>query len=34
MASSKILEAKKSIVSEIQDNVKNSESVILFTYQG
>ena len=34
MASSKILEAKKSIVSEIQDSVKNSESVILFTYQG
>lgn len=34
MASSKILETKKSIVSEIQDNVKNSESVILFTYQG
>ena len=34
MASAKILENKKSIVSEIQDKVKNSESVIIFTYQG
>ena len=32
MASAKILENKKSIVSEIQDKVKNSESVIIFTY--
>ena len=34
MASAKILENKKSVVSEIQDKVKNSESVIIFTYQG
>lgn len=34
MASAKILENKKSIVSEIKDKVKNSESVIIFTYQG
>lgn len=34
MASAKILEAKKSVVSEIEENIKNSESVILFTYQG
>lgn len=34
MASSKILEAKKSIVSEITENLKSSESVILFEYQG
>lgn len=34
MASSKILESKKTIVSEITDNLKNSESVILFEYQG
>lgn len=34
MASSKILESKKAIVSEITDNLKNSESVILFEYQG
>ena len=34
MASATILENKKSIVSEIKDKVKNSESVILFTYQG
>ena len=34
MASQVNLEAKKVIVKEIIDNVKNSESVILFTYQG
>lgn len=34
MASSKILESKKAIVSEITDNLKNSEAVILFEYQG
>ena len=34
MASTKILENKKAIVSEIEENIKNSESVILFTYQG
>ncbi len=34
MASSKVLEAKKSIVSEITDKIKSSESVILFEYQG
>ena len=34
MASSKILESKKLIVSEIEDKIKNSESVILFEYQG
>ena len=34
MASSKILEAKKTIVSEITDKIKNSESVIVFEYQG
>ena len=34
MASKKILETKENIVSEIQDKVKNSESVILFSYQG
>ena len=34
MASQVNLEAKKEIVKEIIDNVKNSESVILFTYQG
>ena len=34
MASEKILNEKKVIVSEIIDNVKNSESVILFQYQG
>lgn len=34
MASEKILNEKKIIVSEIIDNVKNSESVILFQYQG
>ena len=34
MASTKVLEAKKQIVSEIADKVKNSESVIVFQYQG
>ena len=34
MASEKILDEKKQIVSEIVDNIKNSESVILFQYQG
>ncbi|HAB66268.1 MAG TPA: 50S ribosomal protein L10 [Firmicutes bacterium] len=34
MASAKILENKKAIVNEIKDNIKNSESVIIFTYQG
>lgn len=34
MASEKILSEKKNIVSEIIDKIKNSESVILFQYQG
>ena len=34
MASSKIIEKKKTIVTEIEDNIKNSETVILFQYQG
>ena len=34
MASEKILNEKKVIVSEIIDNIKKSESVILFQYQG
>mgnify|MGYP001029195105 CR=1 FL=1 len=34
MASAKVLEAKKSVVAEITDKIKNSESVILFQYQG
>ena len=34
MASERILEEKKLIVSEIVDKIKNSESVILFQYQG
>lgn len=34
MASTKILEAKKEIVKEIEDKIKKSESVILFQYQG
>ena len=34
MASSKILDAKKLIVSEITDKIKASESVVLFEYQG
>ena len=34
MASAKVLEAKKVVVNEIEDLVKNSESVIIFSYQG
>ncbi|MGN1371883.1 MAG: 50S ribosomal protein L10 [Candidatus Coprovivens sp.] len=34
MASAKILENKKTIVEEIKSNIQNSESVIVFTYQG
>ena len=34
MASAKVLENKKAVVSEIVDKIKNSESVILFQYQG
>ena len=34
MASTTILDAKKEIVNNIIDNIKNSESVILFQYQG
>ena len=34
MASQKILESKEAVVNEIADKVKNSESVILFSYQG
>ncbi|MBR1416713.1 MAG: 50S ribosomal protein L10 [Bacilli bacterium] len=34
MASQKILESKENIVNEIADKIKNSESVILFSYQG
>lgn len=34
MASEKILEQKKGIVKEITDKISNSESVILFQYQG
>ena len=34
MASTKVLNAKKQIVSEITDKIKSSESVIVFQYQG
>ena len=34
MASTKILNAKKEVVSQIADKIKNSESVVLFSYQG
>jgi large subunit ribosomal protein L10 len=34
MASERILEEKKQIVSEIVDKIKSSESVIIFQYQG
>ncbi len=34
MASTKILEQKKQVVNEIVDKLKNSESVIIFQYQG
>ena len=34
MASEKILNAKREVVNEIADKIKNSESVVLFSYQG
>ena len=34
MASAKVLESKKQVVKEIVDKINNSESVILFQYQG
>ena len=34
MASKKILEAKENTVTEIAESIKNSESVVLFKYQG
>lgn len=34
MASQKILEGKKQVVNEILDKINNSESVIIFQYQG
>lgn len=34
MASKKILELKKEVVSDIVNNIKESESVVLFQYQG
>lgn len=34
MASEKILNAKKEVINEISDKIKNSESVVLFSYQG
>lgn len=34
MASTKVLNAKKEIVAEISEKIKNSESVIVFQYQG
>ncbi len=34
MASTKVLELKKGVVSNIVDSIKSSESVILFQYQG
>lgn len=34
MASAKVLEAKKAVVNEIEDLIKNSESVVVFSYQG
>ena len=34
MASNKVLNAKKQVVSEITDKIKSSESVIVFQYQG
>ena len=34
MASKKILDAKKQIIDEIETKIKDSESVVLFTYQG
>lgn len=34
MASEKILDAKREVVKEISDKISNSNSVIVFTYQG
>lgn len=34
MASTKVLELKKEVVNDIVNNIKDSESVILFQYQG
>ena len=34
MASKSILSAKQTVVNEIKESVKNSESVVLFSYQG
>ncbi len=34
MASEKNLNAKKEVVNEITDKIKNSESILVFTYQG
>ena len=34
MASAKVLEEKKAVVDEIVNNIKNSDSVLIFTYQG
>ncbi len=34
MASAKVLEEKKTVVDEITNKIKDSQSVILFTYQG
>ena len=34
MASKSILSAKETVVNEIKESVKNSESVVLFSYQG
>ena len=34
MASAKVLEEKKTVVDEIINKIKDSQSVILFTYQG
>ena len=34
MASAKILKEKEKTINEIADKFKNSESVVLFTYQG
>ena len=34
MASAKVLEEKKAVVDEITNNIKNSDSVLIFTYQG
>ncbi len=34
MASQKVLNEKKAVVAEIKEKIKNSESVILFQYQG